>query len=227
MEYPKPSVNTIPNWYKNLSSKVIDSKAKLRFADFGNKMGITTNATLKKCIPFFDAMTNGYVIQLPCDIEITKTNEGITWKWLLPEVDNLISVHNDTSYDNFVIPKEFENYVLKWKNYFSIQTPSGYSVLFTHPQNRLDLPFYTFSGLVDTDTYYKAVQFPFLLKKMTKENIVIPEGTPIAQVILIKNEPWISEHKEYNRTFEIETDWNFYRFISAYKNKFWKRKSFK
>ena len=43
--------------------------------------------------------------------------------------------------------------MIKFHNLWSIEAPEGYSLLFTHPVNRFDLPFTTLSGLVDCDRY--------------------------------------------------------------------------
>jgi hypothetical protein len=45
-------------------------------------------------------------------------------------------------------------------------------------------------GIVDTDTYNAAVNFPFVLNEPNKFEGLIPAGTPIAQVIPFKREFW-------------------------------------
>ena len=61
----------------------------------------------------------------------------------------------------------------------------------THPLNRLDLPFYTLSGIIDGPyVLLREGNNPFYLKKGFEG--LIPQGTPIAQLILIKNEKWRS-----------------------------------
>jgi hypothetical protein len=110
--------------------------------------------------------------------------------------------------------------VAKWHNDFLIKTPKGFSVLFTHPLNRLDLPFFTLSGLVNADKWQNAVQFPFILK-LGFEGI-IEAGTPICQLNIIKNESWktkvlkySAERSYYNSKMFLKT------FVGSYKKNFW------
>jgi len=86
---------------------------------------------------------------------------------------------------------EFSKYAYKWDNPYTIKTPPGYSVMFSHPVNMPYLPFYTLSGVVDTDNYFQPVLFPFIAKN--NFNGVLPAGTPIVQVIPFKRDDWKSE----------------------------------
>ena len=54
-----------------------------------------------------------------------------------------------------------DQFVLKFNNFWTIETPPGYSMLITHPFNRPDLPFTTLTGLVDCDRYSETfINFP-------------------------------------------------------------------
>jgi hypothetical protein len=95
----------------------------------------------------------------------------------------------------------------KWNNYWRITTPAGYSCLFRQPSWRFDLPFYTASGIVDTDRHPVAVNFPFFF--LNGWHGIIEAGTPIVQVIPFKRDDWESEvvgednyegQKEFRRT---------------------------
>ncbi|HZL31017.1 MAG TPA: hypothetical protein VFC54_08145, partial [Pseudolabrys sp.] len=80
----------------------------------------------------------------------------------------------------------------KFNNFWTIETPPGYSLLFTHPLNRTDLPFTTITGLVDTDKYSESlIAFPARWHD-TNFNGVLPKGTPVAQCIPVKREKWVS-----------------------------------
>jgi hypothetical protein len=61
-------------------------------------------------------------------------------------------------------------------------------MLVTHPINRYDLPFTTWSGLIDSDRFWANGNLPFALK----EDFIgtIPEGTPFAQLIPVKRAKW-------------------------------------
>ena len=47
-----------------------------------------------------------------------------------------------------------DRFIIKFNNFWTIEAPPGYSLLFTHPVNRTDLPFTTLTGLVDCDTFH-------------------------------------------------------------------------
>jgi len=93
-----------------------------------------------------------------------------------------------------------------------------------------DSPFQIFTGVVDTDAYDQAVNFPFGLKDPEFEGL-IPAGTPIAQVIPFKRTSWKSEYIEttpevtarVNRgTTELNSRW-----YDVYRNRWWSKKEFK
>ena len=61
--------------------------------------------------------------------------------------------------------------------------PEGWSVLFTHPLNRDDLPFRTLSGIVDCDRFGDGlVHFPAVWTDAEYEG-TLPADTPVAQAI--------------------------------------------
>ena len=78
--------------------------------------------------------------------------------------------------------------MVKFTNFWSVQVPDGWSVLFTHPLNREDLPFRTLSGVVDCDRWHDGlVHFPALWTDPGFEG-VLPAGTPVAQAIPMRRE---------------------------------------
>ena len=94
----------------------------------------------------------------------------------------------------------------------------------SHPYNRIDLPFYTFSGFVSADSYTRPVQFPFLLKKGFEG--ILESGTPIAQLTIVKNESWKSTVEKHNSDEIYIKNRNFHKSIyGAYKKYFWNKDS--
>jgi hypothetical protein len=80
--------------------------------------------------------------------------------------------------------------VIKFNNFWTIETPPGYSLLITHPINRHDLPFMTLTGLIDTDLYKdNFINFPARWRDPSFRG-VLPKGTPVAQCIPVKRELW-------------------------------------
>jgi hypothetical protein len=210
--FPKPSVNIIPNWYKNLPNE----KVKV------NVEGLL-NSKLKKCTPFLDAMTAGYTVTLSDDIFVERINgaPNITWRGSR----TIVTTHAIDQTQGFPVPEGYVPLALKWQNEFSYKLPSGYSLWCAHPANRLDLPFFTLSGFVDVDSYNLAVQFPFFLKEDFEG--ILEAGTPIAQLIPIKRENWelkkgaMDEDKTYSLYEAFRKTIN-----RSYKSNYWSKKNY-
>jgi hypothetical protein len=219
VDKPIPAINSLPEWYKKMPAFAND-EPKLRV---GNR---ATNQTVKRCVPYMEAMTAGYYITLPTDVLVSKDKEGnshITW---LTQTDIIVS-NDPFQVSNIDVPKEYELLSFKFINRFIIKTPPGYSSLLVHPINRVDLPFLSFSGIVDTDTHDVAINFPFIIRKDFEG--VIKKGTPIIQIIPIKRDDWKASTEKvlsYPEHF-VRTEKYFSHITRAYKKLAWHRKSYK
>ena len=215
-----PAVNFVPDWYKKSKPKISNNPTELLLA---NRTVVAT--TIKACSPFLDSLINGYMVSLTSDIEVYVDVDGmpnILWR---SGQRNIVSLHTNEQYQNLPVPEDCHKTLFKFENEFTFQTPKGYSILFTHPLNRFDLPFYTFSGIVDTDNYLIPVHFPFFLKKNFSG--IIESGTPIAQIHLIKREKWKSKFFPYDKKFVTENQEKFVsKIIRSYKSQFWDRKDY-
>lgn len=216
VEKPTPAIKNIPEWYRKMSSFFGQDKLTIK-----NRL---TNQTAKRCIPLMESMTAGYHITLPADIMVSKDEEtgNSSMDWAT-HVD-LISTHNPQQTYEIPIPEEYASLPFKFVNFFIVKTPPGYSTLFVHPLNRYDLPFYSFSGLVDTDKHSVVVHFPFVIRKDFEG--IIPKGTPIIQAIPIKRENWksIQDGPEEKGFQELEK--YFSNITRAYKKIAWSRKQY-
>jgi hypothetical protein len=215
-----PASDFIPEWYRKSPSTMRGTYTELSIP-----VRDATNSTYKRCTPFFDALTLGYMAFLTADIEVSKKPNGlpyISWRTGRP----IISEHSIEQWDGLVSPKGYSGYVFKWHNSLGIKTPKGYSLLFTNPANRFDLPFMTVTGFVDTDTYGIPVQFPFFVRDDFQG--IIEKGTPIAQIIPVKRESWSREYEEYDDYATVLENERFKSTIKrSYKNNFWTRKEYK
>jgi hypothetical protein len=232
LEQPQPASNFIPNWYKNMESYT--SKEKKPNGSGG------TNATIKRCMPVYDAMTAGYIITLPADVYVSikeyEPRDGKTGELV---EDLPVKKYQHFEWSNFGLinfhsieqapehPARNEHPYAKWMNPWAIKTPKGYSTLFVQPMHRKAL-FTIMPGIVDTDEYFAPVNFPFTINDPNFEGF-ISKGTPIAQVIPFKREGWqmkIGSNKEfeeqYNITQKLKT-----KFFDRYKSMFWNRKEYK
>lgn len=212
---PQPASKYIPNWYKEMQSYVLGEKKP---AGDG-----TTTATIKRCMPVFDAITAGYIISLPADIFVTQKEGGPWFEWAN---FNLVSFHMVEQAPNHPARNGMPEYP-KIMNPWSIQTPKGYSTLFVEPMHRDNL-ISILPGVVDTDVYTPQVNFPFVLKDPKFEGL-IPEGTPIAQVIPFKRESWeikIGNENNLKHLTQVVYRVNL-NFFDKYKNRFWHKKEYK
>jgi hypothetical protein len=212
---PKPSKNYLPLWYKNS-----ESIPKKFIHD--NKNGEIKNKVVKMCMPFLDSLSNGYIQESWCDIKIEKVENKINFYYSSdPQIMD--------ARENSSIPllKNFYNIEFIWKMPWEIKTDPGYSILITHPLNRIDLPFYTLSGIIDSDFYFhgKFGNIPFYINKDFEG--IIPCGTPLYQIIPIKRNSFIHIPLKYNKK---KSNKNYYiatkKFWGTYKNNFWQKKQF-
>lgn len=206
LEQPQPASKFIPNWYKNMESKCIRESDK------------TLHTTVKRCMPVFDAMTNGYIITTYADIIVKQ----------FPEIPNDIIINENTDISTL---KKHPNYEFswdaklsfhpieqapthpsrgahdisypKWNNPWAIKTPPGYSTMFVQPMHRESV-FTILPGIVDTDEYYAAVHFPFVLNNADTFEGIIPAGTPMVQVIPFKRDNWKMEFGNEKDNLEQE-----------------------
>jgi hypothetical protein len=213
---PIPASKRIPDWYKKLTTHIDNQKV---YVD-GN-----SNLTVKKCMPVFDAMTAGYYILLPCDVWVARNPDG-TASFTWPIHIKMVTDHPKEQASTLTPPPGYGPEFLKWTNAWIIKVPDGWSVLFTQPMHRDDLPFQILPGVVDADHFKLSVQFPFLLKKDFTG--LIPAGTPIAQVIPFKREEWEAQYSSLESgQKEKNLEAHSVIFENRYKKTFWNKKVFK
>ncbi len=216
----EPSSEFIPEWYR-IAKGNIDKTTTNLFEQNPS----ATNSTFKKCTPFLDAMSAGYTVFLTADLEIGKSEEGetlILWR----TTRKIVTEHSPEQWEGLPVPHGYYPMVLKWHNQFAINVPDGYSLLFSNPINRFDLPFQTITGIVDCDKYPGQVHFPFFLKEGFTG--IIPAGTPITQIIPIKRERWQREKLQYDKNFSPIFFEKFFSTIKrSYKKNYWSRKEYR
>lgn len=180
---PKPAIasSASPDWLKKMPSTVASEI-----------LAGTEVRTVKQCPPFIDAMHSGIMFPLVADLKVAKGGE-FSWDWDLPVQQDIrtsrspIGIHVPEQAKGYpgVDPDQF---VIKFNNFWTVQLPAGWSMMFTHPVNRTDLPFQTLSGLVDCDNFNAGfVHFPALWTDISFEG-VLKAGTPVAQAWPIRRE---------------------------------------
>lgn len=173
---PRPTKQTIPEWYKRAESTFVEADG-------------SESAGLKKCMPYVDVMMAGYVLVLPVDIHVKRLDNG-----------ELNISYDQTSLGEFIHerpaalghtmprPYGFAPNHLAYRSHWGWKAPKGFSILVTHPFNRVDLPFHTVSALMDSDEFFPPGNIPFFIREDFEGTI--PAGTPIAQLLPVKREDW-------------------------------------
>jgi hypothetical protein len=208
---PVPAAFGLPDWLKAMPAQAI------------NAISQQETPTVKRCPPFVDAMTSGFLIPLICDVRVE--NGEFIWDNDLPpggEVSFLRSPigFHDSSQVTGTPLFEPGRFMIKFNNLWTIEAPDGYALFFTHPVNRFDLPFTTLSGLVDCDRYHENwINFPAHWHDM-KFSGVLPRGTPVAQCLPVKRERWTARTATFSKqttqrvhdlTTEISRETGIYR----------------
>lgn len=180
--YPKPypAGKEIPEWFKSMpvvgETQVVAETQADRIVK-----------TVKNCPPFLEAMTCGYIIPLADDITLTVDYLG----QFHGESANIEIVHFHSA--SQVPGAPFERCAIaKILSPWLIRTPPGYSALFQPLLNRFEQRLIPLAGLVETDIFYRNVNFPAVLTIPPGTTLSLPKGTPLVQVIPIKRDEFQS-----------------------------------
>lgn len=217
---PKASSFFIPDDYKKMTPK-------------NSKRDPVEAKSVKKCIPFLDALTIGYIIPFPIDMLVyyDKFRRRMNWEYksgMPKEYEDIttIGTHSDGQVYESLVPKEATwKHVLKFNQPWVIQTPPGYSCIFTSPFNNRR-PYKLIDGIVDTDTFPLHINFPFYWTADLKEEVLLKKGDPMVQVIPFKREEWqqetVSEDFDKRHYLQLRS-----KIDDSYKTQWWEKKSYK
>jgi hypothetical protein len=165
---PRPAKTAMPDWFRKIPPVDLE------------RVGARDNAiTVKRCMPFLDALTTGWILPLAAEVRLEIKDQGSSvesgWQFDRTMVSNH-SPHQVTGHPHAARPP------CKFHNYWSIRTAPGWSCLFVPPLNRPNGVFEAVAGIVDTDTYSAHIHFPFF--PIGPDGVhIIEKGTPIVQVI--------------------------------------------
>jgi hypothetical protein len=152
--------------------------------------------TVKRCIPFLDAMSTGWIMPLAATVRLEISDGGTTVNagWNFDR--DMVSNHGPGQ----VAGNPYEpRPPMKFHNYWSIRTAKGWSCLFLPPLNRPDPVVEVFAGVVDTDTYTAPVNFPFVATAADGV-YTLEKGMPLVQVI-----PFRRKHAAISGSVRAET----------------------
>ncbi|MDG2004112.1 MAG: hypothetical protein P8J20_12355, partial [Novosphingobium sp.] len=174
---PERAIRFAPEWFKQLDRE-------MGMPDANGLPGLTAKA----CLPMTDAFSLGFVIPLPFDVafQVPEDRVSIQLGWDPDAPFQPVEQHHPAQIGAPEPPFQ-STMPLKFINPWRIKVPPGYSVLFSQPLSRPDLPFTCFSGFVDCDRFDTTVNLPFAWTGPIGEH-VLPAGTPLAQIVPIRRE---------------------------------------
>ena len=193
-----PASKALPDWYKRLPLRTDDQN-------------VWEPATVKGCMPFFDGMTQGYIIPLWADVQVNVHNDpetdlpAPTFTWS-EGGDKLLDSHGAVQTEGMPAMEKSlgHNGAFKLMSPWLIRTPPGYSTLFISPLNNSHPNINLISAIVSTDTYINNINFPFIWTGPEDGNEIIKQGTPVVQVIPFKRDNFTHEIRAYNFKEENE-----------------------
>lgn len=158
----------LPDWFRRLPA--VDGDAASRS---------DTGLTIKRCMPFLDAMASGWILPLAASVRLEIRDNGREveggWDFDRPMVSHHAPHQVAGSPWGDRPPRKFHNY-------WTIVTEPGWSCLFVDPLNRPNGVFEVLSGVVDTDSYRSLIHFPFFATGADGVHF-IEKGSPLVQVI--------------------------------------------
>jgi hypothetical protein len=203
---PYPASKAIPEWFRQMPMEAVEPGF----------------STVKRCPPFIDAMTCGYILPVPTDITLSVRGRELDIE--VAEFSTpMIQTHNDYQFPG----APFGPWpVLKFINPWIVKTPPGYATLFVGALNRFELPVMPLAGVVDTDVLYQEVHFPTLLLLGPGASVTLKRGMPLVQAILFAREAWTSRAAPWDdvayQAWRAKADGR----PHSYKEDLWKKKSF-
>lgn len=224
---PTPTVKAMPDWYKQADKYAFNPHTTEYWQDpmIGGKI-----PTWKACPAMFDIMGAGYVWKTPCDVEFFINDQGIISSRITDFYYHKDFCTPRPPMSKFMHPVGYHQHHFAWMSDWGVTVPEGYSVMYTQPFNRFDLPFLTTSGIIDNDKLELPGSMPFFIREGFTG--VIPAGTPIAQLFPFKRDSWESEIvlEDPDKLVEkVMENTKKYRVPDGgvYANQVWERRSYK
>ena len=202
---PYPASRAIPPWFRNMPAELPPDVR-----------------TVKRCPPFLEALTCGYIIPVPMDVKLTRTATGLHID--MPQVDfPLLGLHKHEEYPGAPFgPVPLLKFISPW----IIKTPPGFSSLFVQPLNHFEAQIMPLAGVVETDTFYRPVALPTMVLIQPNTELLLKAGTPLAQVIPFRRESWRSTRGPWDNEKMAEVEVALQNNAHLYKETYWQKKSY-
>ena len=180
--YPQPSRSEYPQWFKNMPLLTNGMKKYNR------------GGTVKRCPSFIEWFGQGYILKMWSDVVFK--NDSKYWEWHTPDHLFAWDRHPANQFEDF-LPHDKVNIVYKASSPLKVVTPPGWScyelpLLFDYNND-----WQVMAGINGTDTFHEWNTTICLFGD--KEEIFIPRGTPISQIVPFKRGSLKAENKHYNQ----------------------------
>ena len=201
---PYPAGRAIPDWLRNMPAETPDAR------------------TVKRCPPFLEAMTCGYIIPMPVDVTLTRTPNGLHVD--APKIDfPLIGTHGPQEYPGAPFAgMPLLKFIIPW----IVQTPPGYSTLYVQPLNHFETQLMPLAGVVETDAYYRPVAIPTMVLLQPGTQATFRAGTPLVQVMPFERKAWRSGSGAWDHQKMSDVEAALQSNPHLYKEQYWKKKSY-
>jgi len=199
---PVPAANMIPKWYKNTELYLED------------EFGVNPNSmSIRGCMPFFEALTAGWILRSPADIVIRASEDSVSVD--CKKIGNC-GVITDQKIDKYGDNKLIHQggHPVEIHTPWYIDAPEGYSVWVLPPLNRWEYQiydyFHPFSGIYDVDTHFRQAGIVAMLDTESIDIVRMKAGTPIAQLVFfnrdgIAQDATISEMTERDEMKQLKS----------------------
>jgi hypothetical protein len=181
---PVPAIEVLPAWFRKLPAVDAEHRTVDDWA-----------ITIKRCMPFLDAMSAGYVLTLPAEIHFSVSADGqsVTHRHQMP----FTLVESHAAYQ--IKGSHWDGRVpLKLNTQWVVTTPRGWSMLYVPLLNHANDRIETMAGLVDSDRYPMPVNLPFFIHTSLHGNsdFTLERGTPLCQLIPVKRSDFLLEARD-------------------------------
>lgn len=174
---PTPAHEATPEWFQSIPTELGDESP--------NKW------SAKACQPMYDAMSRGWILKTPADLDIKANPENNTIGVRHKSQDRWISSttnHVTQLGDKFPDRGPLSDLILfQLKVPWTAETADGYSLFVLPPLNRPDPRFRAFAGIIDTDNYPRPLNAVLMWTQPRYEGR-IEKGTPFATVLPVKRD---------------------------------------
>lgn len=157
--------------------------------------GINTKAHITRCPGIMSSRTQGWIVRLHQDIEIEATDKLIVWRTPVNDqkyshdiLEPTVNTFQDYVFHQFMKnwPKGAHPMVVKINTPWHVKIPRGYKMLQTMPAFSDENRFQTITGIVEEEHGIVKLNFPMYW--FEQETTLLKQGTPIAQLMVIKQD---------------------------------------